>query len=164
LGFLPCLIPFSSQIRDTQNFQALVSARAGQIPTLYVIRICFPTDSPWLLLCCIWTALSSTWPACRAPFHGSPNPWPLLPSLLLQTRIGIKFFYNKTMSQKVIQRRNLLVFPCINCKYLKNNFSSRYLSILKGITVTCFKKKKKKLRQSSKKGKSIPKGGVGLVS
>lgn len=40
LGFLPCLWPFSSRIKDTQPLRLqedLISTRAGQIPILYAI-------------------------------------------------------------------------------------------------------------------------------
>lgn len=50
----------------------LTSTRAGQIYTLYVIRIYVPLNNPELLLCFIWAALNSTWPQGHAFL--TPNP------------------------------------------------------------------------------------------
>lgn len=50
-GFLPCLWPFSSQTKDTQLWflwLALISTRAGQIPSFYAIRIYFPPIIPFV--------------------------------------------------------------------------------------------------------------------
>lgn len=86
-GFYPALfIQFPDKGHTTLIiYNKLQTAQeVGRYLLNYALESTFLSVTPsYCFLCFIWAALNSNWSALRATFYDSPNPWRLLPLVVL---------------------------------------------------------------------------------
>jgi hypothetical protein len=95
---------------------ALIITRAGQISTHCAIMSTSLSIAPsYNLLCSIWAALNSNWPALMAIFSSSPTPWHLSSLHLLPSSFSLHPLQTPNPEPKLYQS---LFCPSVGCRHL----------------------------------------------